>query len=162
MWLVAAMFGSALTLASFMKLIHAIFLGQPADAQKGKRIQRNEIGLTMWIPTVILALFCIIFGVCAYRIPLTMIIFPSLDMDVNIVGIWGSSLATVFIFIGIIIGLIIYIIGNITKTRSTDTFVGGEFIEQYPDMRLSGTDFYNTIKEIGILKKVSTTNGNHT
>ena len=83
-----------------------------------------------------------------------MIIFPSLDMDVNIVGIWGSSLATVFIFIGIIIGLIIYIIGNITKTRSTDTFVGGEFIEQYPDMRLSGTDFYNTIKEIGILKKV--------
>lgn len=32
LWLVAAMFGSALTLASFMKLTHAVFLGQPSKA----------------------------------------------------------------------------------------------------------------------------------
>ncbi|GAI75218.1 unnamed protein product, partial [marine sediment metagenome] len=30
-WLLAAMFGSALTLASFIKLIHAIFLGVPSN-----------------------------------------------------------------------------------------------------------------------------------
>ena len=31
LWLMAAMFGSALTLASFMKLVHAVFLGQPSS-----------------------------------------------------------------------------------------------------------------------------------
>ncbi|HIE43738.1 MAG TPA: hypothetical protein EYP78_02945, partial [Candidatus Omnitrophica bacterium] len=35
-WLLSAMFGSALTLASFMKAVHAVFLGQPSKNQKSK------------------------------------------------------------------------------------------------------------------------------
>ena len=46
--LVAAMIGSALTLASFMKLVHATFLGQLAKGQTTKRI--NEASWTMWLP----------------------------------------------------------------------------------------------------------------
>ncbi len=53
LWLVAAMFGSALTLASFMKVLHAVFLGirvkKAGDAPK-------EAGLLMAIPMLVIAL----------------------------------------------------------------------------------------------------------
>ena len=31
-------------------------------------------------------------------------------------------------------------------------FVGGESLKKNPDMRISGTEFYNTIQEFGMLK----------
>ncbi|NQT33493.1 MAG: NADH-quinone oxidoreductase subunit L [Candidatus Omnitrophica bacterium] len=151
-WLVAAMFGSALTLASFMKLVHAVFLGQPSEEVKKKK--QGEVGPSMWIPTVILAALCVIFGVFAYRVPLKMFIFPSLGGVPEFTGIWDPGLATALIVLGIVIGFVIYLMGTALKTRTTETFVLGEFIEDHPDMRLSGTDFYNTIKEIGILKVI--------
>ena len=39
-----------------------------------------------------------------------------------------------------------------TKTRRTDVFVGGEAVSQHPEMRLSGTGFYDTIKSLPCLK----------
>jgi len=157
-WLIAAMFGSALTLASFMKLIHAVFLGQPVNVQylldqtsmKG-RVMNNkprEASPTMWIPQVFLAVLCVIFGVFAYKIPLKMFIFPSLEGKVEFFGIWNASLATILIIVGIIVGVIIYLLGTITKARETEAFIGGEILEKQPNMRVSGTEFYNTIKEI--------------
>lgn len=157
-WLIAAMFGSALTLASFMKLIHAVFLGQPVNVQylldqtsmKG-RVMNNkprEASPTMWIPQVFLAVLCVIFGIFAYRIPLKMFIFPSLEGKVEFFGIWNASLATILIVAGIIVGVIIYLLGTITKARETEAFIGGEILEKQPNMRVSGTEFYNTIKEI--------------
>jgi len=157
-WLIAAMFGSALTLASFMKLIHAVFLGQPVNVQylldqtsmKG-RVMNNkprEASPTMWIPQVFLAVLCVIFGVFAYRIPLKMFIFPSLEGKVEFFGIWNASLATILIIVGIIVGVIIYFLGTITKTRETEAFIGGEILEKQTNMRVSGTEFYDTIKDI--------------
>ena len=157
-WLIAAMFGSALTLASFMKLIHAVFLGQPSNEQrlsnkvltkKGAIInKRRENSPTIWIPPVLLAVLCVIFGVFAYRIPLKMFIFPSLEGKVEFFGIWNASLATILIIVGIIVGVIIYFLGTITKTRETEAFIGGEILEEQPNMRVSGTEFYDTIKDI--------------
>ncbi|MBU4387782.1 NADH-quinone oxidoreductase subunit L, partial [Candidatus Dependentiae bacterium] len=94
--LVAAMFGSALTLASFMKLIHAIFLGQRNNAITQKRY--NEVSWTMWLPTAILAGLCIIFGIFAYQIPLKHFIFPSLPSSIfhlpsSLSGVWQPGLA---------------------------------------------------------------------
>jgi len=157
-WLIAAMFGSTLTLASLMKLIHAVFLGQPVNMQylldqtsmKG-RVMNNkprEASPTMWIPQVFLAVLCVIFGVFAYRIPLKMFIFPSLEGKVEFFGIWNASLATILIIVGIIVGVIIYLLGTITRTREAEAFVGGEILEKQPNMRVSGTEFYNTIKDI--------------
>lgn len=157
-WLIAAMFGSGLTLASFMKLIHAVFLGQPVNVQylldqtsmKG-RVMNNkprEASPTMWIPQVFLAVLCVIFGVFAYRIPLKMFIFPSLEGKVEFFGIWNASLATILIIVGIIVGVIIYFLGTITKTRETEAFIGGEILEKQTNMRVSGTEFYDTIKDI--------------
>ena len=151
-WLVAAMFGSALTLASFMKLVHAIFLGQQS---RDLRVtgELREVGPTMWIPTVTLASLCVIFGVFAYRIPLKMFILPSLNTNITLIGTWSASLATIFILAGILIGGIIYLIGGAIKSgRKTDIFLGGEMLKDVPEMRVSGVEFYNTIQDIGILK----------
>jgi len=153
-WLVAAMFGSALTLASFMKLIHAVFLGQPSSESGVAGKVLRDVGPSMWIPQGFLALLCVIFGVFAYQIPLKIFILPSLGGEVEFSGVWNAGLATVLIVIGIIIGMIIYFLGKATKTRETESFIGGEFLEKHPDMRVSGTEFYNTIQEIGILKTI--------
>ncbi len=153
-WLVAAMFGSALTLASFMKLIHAVFLGQPSceSGVAGKVLR--DVGPSMWIPQCFLAILCIVFGVFALTVPLKMFVFPSLGGGVGFTGVWDAGLATVLIVIGIIIGMVIYLLGKATKTRETESFVGGEFLEKHPDMRVSGIDFYHTIQEFGFLKAI--------
>ncbi len=152
-WLVAALFGSALTLASFMKLIHAVFLGQPSEAQSSKLKAQGteEVSPTMWIPQAFLAALCIIFGVFAYRIPLKMFILPSFGMDVAFSGIWNPNLATALILGGIIVGIIIYLLGTIRQAKEAEIFVGGEILEEHPDMRVSGTEFYNTVQDIGVL-----------
>jgi len=153
-WLVAAMFGSALTLASFMKLVHAVFLGQPSREVRLGGFQKKETGPSMWIPTVTLAALCVLFGVFAWRLPLDLLIFPSLGGSFGFTGIWDPSLATALIIAGLVIGLIIYYLGRGVKTRSTAPFVGGETYEDIPEMRVSGTEFYATIKEMGLLKTV--------
>ena len=160
-WLIAAMFGSALTLASFMKLIHTVFLGQPVNKQpRSNEVltkvesminKRRETSPTMWIPQVFLAVLCVIFGVFAYRIPLKMFIFPSLGEKIEFFGIWNASLATILIIVGVAVGIIIYLLGTIRKTRETEAFVGGEILEKQSNMRVSGTEFYNTIKDINPL-----------
>ncbi len=155
LWLVAAMFGSALTLASFMKLVHAVFLGQRSKEQKAPSDNRKETSSSMLIPTVTLASLCVIFGVFAYQIPLKLFIFPSLKMtDTVFYGIWSPGLATGLIIVGIVVGIIIYLLGTVAKTRETEIFVGGEIVKEHPEMRLSGTEFYNTIKEMGFLRTI--------
>lgn len=151
-WLMAAMFGSALTLASFMKLVHAIFLGQPSKERAVAGDKKQEFGITMLFPAVLLAVFCVIFGVFAYSVPLKMFIFPSLKEGVSFYGLWNSGFATTLILLAIILGAVIYLLGRMGKTRRTESFVGGESLENNPDMRLSGVEFYNTIQDVGILK----------
>ncbi|MBU2540788.1 MAG: hypothetical protein KJ593_02700 [Candidatus Omnitrophica bacterium] len=152
--LIAAMFGSALTLASFMKLIHAIFLGQVSKELSIASNKQRDIGITMYIAPVVLAALCVIFGVFAYKIPLNMFIFPSLGQDVGFSGIWNPGLATILILLGILLGVLIYFLGTIKTARESEAFIGGEILEKQPDMRISGTEFYNTIKNIGPLKVI--------
>lgn len=153
-WLIAAMFGSALTLASFMKLIHAIFLGQQSS-QISTRINKiKEVGFSMLMPVVTLATLCVLFGVFAYSIPLKLFIFPSLGEWVPFSGIWNAGLATLLIIAGVVIGGIIYLISTAVKTRDADPFIGGEDLKANPDIRVSGTEFYNTIHDIGPLKRI--------
>lgn len=151
-WLVAAMFGSALTLASFMKLIHAVFLGKPSQDRQPKSNTRQEVSSILLIPMGILALLCVVFGVFAYRVPLSLFIFPSLKTSIEFSGVWNAGLATLLIIIGIGIGCIIYLFGTKVANRETDIFVGGEDAQKIPEMRLSGTEFYNTIKDIPFFK----------
>ncbi len=154
-WLVSAMFGSALTLASFMKLLHAVFLGQPADEQKLEvKKQNGEVGIFMCLPGIILAFLCLIFGIFALAVPLRYFISPVILEPIRFFGFWNAGLATVLILIGIAVGLLIYFLGKVSKTRQTDSFIGGEDMEKYPQMRLSGTEFYNTVQDIGAIKTI--------
>jgi NADH:ubiquinone oxidoreductase subunit 5 (subunit L)/multisubunit Na+/H+ antiporter MnhA subunit len=131
-----------------MKLIHAIFLGQPSN-DRIKNVE--EVPLFMNIAPIVLALLCIIFGVFFMAISLRFIILPSIDRPVLFNGVWNSSLAVVFIFIGLLIGWIVYLLSNL-KTRQVSTFIGGERLEDNSEINPSGVEFYNTVKEIPLLQ----------
>jgi formate hydrogenlyase subunit 3/multisubunit Na+/H+ antiporter MnhD subunit len=150
-WLVAAMFGSALTLASFMKLIHAVFLGSPSVTTHHPAPKRNEVSFSMWLPMAVLAALCVIFGVFAYRVPLKNFILPAVP-GVSFRGFWSPGLATLLIIIGIILGVIIYWLGNIKGLRVDTAYVGGEIIPE--ESRVTGVDFYDTIKNMGTFKEI--------
>ena len=146
--LLAAMIGSALTLASFMKLLHATFLGSPSYEKRDIK----EVHWTMWLPVMILAVLCIIFGVFAKQIPLDNFIFPAVP-GVEFIGSWASGWATLLILIGIGLGFVIYLISNIKGAlREDDSYTGGEDIPQA--QRVSGVDFYNSIKEMSLLSSI--------
>lgn len=148
--LAAAMFGSALTLASFMKLIHATFLGQ---RPKDKKSKCKEAPWAMWLPCLILAVLCILFGIFANQIPLRYFILPSID-NVTFIGTWYAGLSTLLIVIGLIVGLLIFKLKNLRPlTRRDSAFVGGEG-EDFSQTRLSGTEFYNSVRDITILKVI--------
>ena len=147
-WLSCAMFGSALTIASFMKLLHAVFLGRPSEGMKDIK----EVGFLMTFPMGILAALCFIFGVLAFRIPLPVFIMPATGLQPFYLGTWSPILATALVAVGIVLGLLVYITLMPKKLRTVDQFVGGEDPEKLP--RISGTDFYNTIKELAGLKAV--------
>ena len=149
LWLIAAMFGSALTLASFMKLIHATFLGQSSTKN---RKARSEVSWTMWLPMGILAGLCVIFGVFAYRTALKTFILPAVP-GVSFLGIWSPGLATLLIILGLVIGAIIYRLGNLRKSLREDApYIGGEVLPA--EVRVTGVDFYNTIKDFALFKWV--------
>jgi formate hydrogenlyase subunit 3/multisubunit Na+/H+ antiporter MnhD subunit len=150
--LVAAMFGSALTLASFMKLIHATFLGQPTSPTNLKQL-KNEVSWAMWLPCIILAVICVIFGVFAQQVPLKYFILPAIE-GVNFVGVWYAGLSTLLIIIGLVLGLLIFRLRGLRPTLRQDTaFVGGETLDLKVSA-VSGTEFYNTIKELGLLRAI--------
>ncbi|NQT46050.1 MAG: hypothetical protein HQ593_01050 [Candidatus Omnitrophica bacterium] len=140
-WLVAAMFGSALTLASFMKLIHATFLGQPSS---DKRV--SEVGPAMWVPMVILAAASLLFGIFVYKLPLKFLINPAVE-GVRLSGLWSAGTATILIIVGIAIGFIIYLLGNLKGLRrDPHAYTGGEILPD--EARVTGVEFYKNVKEM--------------
>ncbi|MGD0336590.1 MAG: complex I subunit 5 family protein [Candidatus Omnitrophota bacterium] len=154
--LVAAMFGSALTLASFLKLLHAVFLGARLNYEK----QIKEVPFSMWLPCLLLAATCVIFGVFAFLVPLKYFIFPAVasiygPVNIsNLIGAWSPVLVTLIMVIGFLLGFILFRVMRLNTTLRRDgAFVGGEAIQKEESMP-SGTDFYNTIKETGPLQYI--------
>jgi len=145
-WLAAAMFGSALTLASFVKLIYATFLAVPE-----KPHDVTEVPAAMSIPMVIMASLCIAFGVLAWQIPLKFFVLPIVP-EVSFSGYWQPGLATLLLIIAFVAGGIIFVIGRLKKAAVSAPFVGGEEFE--PQMQVSAEGFYHTIKDTGILKAI--------
>ncbi|MFO8182853.1 MAG: proton-conducting transporter membrane subunit [Candidatus Aegiribacteria sp.] len=153
-WLIAAMLGSALTLASFMKLIHTVFLGQPSELSQKVIEKKERTGFTTMLPLAVLSLLCIGLGVMAWKIPFSDYFRPEVSGEVYMPGVWESGLATLVLVAGLVIGYLIYLSGTLKKARVVEPFVGGETLEDNPDMRVSGVDFYRTIREMGILRGI--------
>jgi formate hydrogenlyase subunit 3/multisubunit Na+/H+ antiporter MnhD subunit len=139
-WLGLAVIGSALTLASFIKFIGGIFLSRRKTEFENVR----EVPAMMWIPMVVLALLCIVFGVFS-----TNLVVPKLFMPVSgifeFTGFWNSMSVSFLVLVSIILGIAIYLATNIKKFRTDDSFIGGEKIQEqtgYPT-----PEFYKTFVE---------------
>jgi formate hydrogenlyase subunit 3/multisubunit Na+/H+ antiporter MnhD subunit len=149
-WLVCAMFGSALTLASFVKLIHSMFLSRLPEKLKNVK----EAPWSMTIPMVVLATLCVFFGIF-YPVPLKMFIYPALGVDPQL-STWWSGLATILILIGIGLGFIILLVGLMAKkVRIVPTWTCGE-IQPSDQMIVPGTHFYKTVSDMNGLKQLYT------
>ena len=152
MWafLITAMFGSALTLASFMKLLHSIFLGERPKALEGVRESEGFI----LFPLAVLSALCVLMGVFA-QLPLKYLIAPSLGFEAPpfpqplvFLGLWNPTLATILILVSLGIGLILFFLGR--GTRPSPIFTGGERMD--PDvLRVPGVHFFDTIRYMGPL-----------
>jgi formate hydrogenlyase subunit 3/multisubunit Na+/H+ antiporter MnhD subunit len=151
-WLTCAMFGSALTLASFVKIIHSMFLSRRPNELKDVK----EVSPAMTIPMMVLALLCVFFGVF-YHVPLKIFIYPALNTpDTAIFGTWHSGLATIMIIIGIGLGVLIWLIAKLSRNvRIVPTWTCGE-VQNNEDMRIPGTHFYKTVSRMGGLKQLYT------
>ncbi|MBA7697757.1 hypothetical protein ES703_106427 [subsurface metagenome] len=132
-----------------MKLIHATFLGSSSTKN---RKARSEVSWTMWLPMGVLAGLCVIFGIFAYRTALKTFILPAVP-GVSFLGTWSPGLATLLIILGLVIGAIIYWLGNLRKSLREDApYIGGEVLPA--EVRVTGVDFYNTIKDFAFFKVI--------
>jgi len=149
-WLVAAMFGSALTLASFVKIIHSVFLSRLPDGLK----ETKEVSPVQTSPMIILALLCVLFGVF-YHIPLRLFIYPALGIKSGVIfGTWESGLATILIMVGIVLGLGILLTGWMSrKVRIVPTWYCGE-VRENDQIIIPGTHFYKTVSSMGGLRQL--------
>ena len=148
LWLLCAAFGSALTLASFMKLLHAVFLGQPAPDEAVPAETVTEASPLMWAPAAVLAVTCVAFGVLAYALPLRYLIYPAVAQPPEFAGIWNPGMATLLLLLALGAGALGYALTLSGKVRTAEPFLGGERLAEHPNMRLSGTDFYDTIEQL--------------
>ncbi|MCM8823065.1 MAG: hypothetical protein NC822_00095 [Candidatus Omnitrophica bacterium] len=138
--LVMALVGSGLTLASFLKLISSVFLGKPKKIVK-------EVGFSLYFPPFILSLLCIIFGLFAYS---TILKFIEKGVgEIYFSGLWRPLLSTGLIVSGIILGLILFFF-SARSIRYSSSYIGGEVLED----EVKSEDFYNTIKDLSLLKKI--------
>jgi formate hydrogenlyase subunit 3/multisubunit Na+/H+ antiporter MnhD subunit len=155
-WLIAAIFGSAITLAYSVKIIHSVFLSRLPSAFGDVK----EVSLSMRVPMVVLALLCVFFGIF-YHVPLNYFIYPALnalgiETAAAIFGTWESTLATGLILIGIGLGLLVLLIGLLArKVREVPTWTCGE-IQTDEQMTISGTHFYKTVSSMGGLRQLYT------
>jgi formate hydrogenlyase subunit 3/multisubunit Na+/H+ antiporter MnhD subunit len=147
-FLICAMFGSILTLAYNLKLAHAIFLGdRPKELNKVR-----EARFEMVVPTLLLALACIVFGIFAQTIPIKYLVLPGLGFEIGEIGFWSPTLATFLIIVGIVLGVIVYLLGTAMKPRRARVFVGGELLEG-EEARTTGSNFYSSMNSVDMLKK---------
>jgi formate hydrogenlyase subunit 3/multisubunit Na+/H+ antiporter MnhD subunit len=160
-WLTAAMLGSALTLASFVKVLHGVFLCKPSP-----QVRQQTIRSATWpmaLPMALLAGVCVLFGVFAQAIPLRYLIQPALGESVVYSGTWLSGRAASLIVLAFLLGGIVYALTlRHGKLRRVPTYIGGERLEQtritgVPEgtdryVEVTGVDFYRTVEQLPVLK----------
>ncbi len=145
--LILAIFGSALTLASFMKFIHSIFLSRRPE----KLAQIHEAPFNQWLATGLLSILCIGFGIFAKELPLKHFILPAMNQSgLNLLGAYNPLLLLGLFGLALIIGLMLYWFTR--KVRFDEIYLGGmEALERF---RITGTGFYNEIRNMKPLKGI--------
>lgn len=150
--IILALFGSALTLASFMKFIHAVFLGKQTKELTGVK----ETSINQWLATGLLSALCIIFGIWALPLPISQMIIPVLtefgwSLD-GFIGLYNPQLLVILFLIAFGFGIGIYAL--LRKVRFDDVYLGG--MDPSDKFRISGTGFYNEIRNMFPLNTIFT------
>ena len=154
-FLILAIFGSALTLASFLKVIYSVYFGGVSKVYDKAR----KPSLFMTAPAAVLAVLCLFFGILAaftvnhFFIPMEFDAFAGIttsyiSSELSFVKtLWNPYLATLAMIGGLIIGVILYIIGKVFNYREQPVFTCGERFE-LEERRFPGTGLYLTILEL--------------
>jgi len=148
--LILAVFGSALTLASFMKFLHAVFLGQRPERLKGVK----EAPANQWLATGILAVLCVGFGLLAKEIPLRMFVLPAAEeaglAPGEFLGLYGPRLILLLFGLAFLLGLVVFLLTR--KKRYDEVYLGGN--AQSEAFRIAGTEFYKEITDMRPFKAI--------
>jgi multicomponent Na+:H+ antiporter subunit A len=148
--LVLAVFGSALTLASFMKFLHAVFLGQRPERLAGVK----EAPANQWLATGTLALLCVVFGLLAKEIPLRLFVLPAAEeaglAPGAFLGIYSPRFVLLLFAAAFVLGLTVFLLTR--KTRYDEVYLGGN--AQAEAFRVAGTEFYKEITQMRPFKAI--------
>jgi multicomponent Na+:H+ antiporter subunit A len=146
--LILAVFGSALTLASFMKFLHAIYLGKRPEKLNNIR----ETSFNQWIATGGLSLLCILFGLFAVSLPLRQLIYPVMTEygwnTPEFIGLYSPQLLFLLFGIAFLVGLLIYYFTK--NVRYAEEYIGG--MSTAEKFRVTGAEFYNEIRNMTLLR----------
>lgn len=167
-FLVAAMFGSALTVASFVKIAHAVFLGETPRGLAGI----SEVGPSMRFGPAVLATLCVVFGIAA-QIPLVHFVgpvvgipFPGFPEAITIQGLWSPTVGTALLVVALVLGYVLYLSSRQRKVRVVPAYLGGETAGEgtgdslstgyarnrgVAETRVLGTEFYDSIRRMPVL-----------
>jgi NADH:ubiquinone oxidoreductase subunit 5 (subunit L)/multisubunit Na+/H+ antiporter MnhA subunit len=141
------MFGSALTLASFVKVLHGLFLGSPYQGADAPVDTGGRIGWTMNLPMILLAAICLGNGVLAFRFPVPYLVSPAVGENPVYLGTWQPGLAAILLVVGLLAGILVYL-ATTGKAREDAPYVGGETGPKAAAFRFAGTEFYRTVQEM--------------
>ncbi|MDI3523662.1 proton-conducting transporter membrane subunit [Kosmotoga sp.] len=146
--LVLALFGSALTFASFMKFIYSSFLSKRPKRLDGVK----EVSIARQIALSINAGLCLMIGIGWRFFPLRFIdrILPV--KQITPVGFYSSPELLSVIALSLLFGGLIYLIFK--RVRFDEAFVGGQ--KDSASFKISGVDFFNEVEEMPPLKSIYT------
>ncbi len=158
--LIIAMFGSALTLATFLKMWYSLFFGQSGSSISekpgdGKLIAR----FTLFIP----AFLCLFFGIFPW-IPLNHLIipiirstpFPAAGTLTLQSAFYNPLLAAGLLLLGLVLGAMFFLLLRWPQRETTTLFIGGETFRR-ESHRYSADALYETFTRLnfvgGMLKE---------
>ncbi len=163
--LVVAVFGSALTLASFVKVIYSAFLSPAPEEKVPTKIRES---FWMVVPMIVLAGGCVVLGLWP-QLALDDVLIPAVSgadlgvsqisvidgtVETGPIGLWNPTQATGLILLGILIGLLLLGIGVLgSRMRVVRPFYAGEIKPQQANQsfRVPGTELYETIAKLPVI-----------
>ncbi len=166
--LVAAMFGSALTLASFVKVLHSAFMG-PATRECAAA---RPVSFSMWLPMLVMAALCVVLGVAPFLVYNNFLVpivaesglaaGPAGSISAGVMSFapaagsfWSPLLGAALVVIGLLAGGVLYMLFGVSRARVVRPFISGETSRFSPeDVRFPGTGFFGTVMEMGSISTI--------
>ena len=147
--MLAALLGSVLTLASFIKVLNDSFMGVKKREIPGQRYESSPF---MNIPMILLAAGCLLFGIFP-GVVTERFLFPAIGEYVPL-NLQLIRMASFYGWLAIAVFCLLFSAGRrwIKNSRKTETFIGGETIPGEMTT-FDGSHFYGTVRDIVPMSK---------